>query len=271
MDLVTAGEWMSIHFYRNEGTGLRDVTDATGLPPMRGWWYSLAAGDFNKDGRPDLLAGNLGLNYSYQTSRENPFGVYAGNFTGNQTTDIVFTEQIDGTEYPFAGKIPLGDEIYSLGLRYLTYGSFSQANIQQLFTPSQLQDAVRYQADTFASVYLQNAGNGAFTSSALPSLAQIAPIKAIAVHDVDGDGNLDAIAGGNLYDAEPNTPRADAGNGLWLRGDGKGRFVPIPPSQSGLLAPLNVTGLAIINTLNGKALIVANNGDSLQTLAIRKR
>jgi hypothetical protein len=271
LDLVTAGEWMPIQFYRNEGARLRNVTAATRLPPMRGWWYSLASGDFNKDGRPDLIAGNLGMNHTYSTSRESPFGVYAGDFTGNQTIDIVLTEQIDGTEYPFAGKIPLGDEIYSLGLRFLTYGSFAQAKLSQLFTSAQLQSAVHHQADTFSSVYLQNGGNGTFTMSQLPSLAQISPIKAIAVHDVDGDGNLDAIVGGNLYDAEPNTARADAGNGVWLKGDGKGRFSPVPPGKSGLLVPLNVSGLAVITTPAGKALLVTNTGDSLQTFSIGKR
>ena len=87
---------------------------------------------------------------------------------------------------------------------------------------------------------------------------------------MDGDGNLDLIVAGNLYDAEPNTPRADAGNGLWLRGDGKGHFTPVPPTQSGFLAPLNVSGLTLINTPSGKAVIVANSGDSLQTFTIRK-
>jgi hypothetical protein len=45
----------------------------------------------------------------------------------------------------------------------------------------------------------------------------------------------------------------------------------VPPGQSGFLAPLNATGLALVNTQNGKAVIVANSGDSLQTFAIRKR
>jgi len=87
---------------------------------------------------------------------------------------------------------------------------------------------------------------------------------------VDGDGHLDLIVAGNLYDAEPNTPRADAGNGLWLRGDGRGHFAPVPPILSGLLAPRNASGLALINTPTGKALLVANTGDSLQVFAIRK-
>ena len=104
----------------------------------------------------------------------------------------------------------------------------------------------------------------------MPNLAQIAPVKAIVVNDVDGDGHLDLVVAGNLYDAEPNTPRADAGNGLFLKGDGRGHFTPMLPSKSGLLAPLNVAGLALVKTARGSALLVANTGDSLQVFAIRK-
>jgi hypothetical protein len=105
----------------------------------------------------------------------------------------------------------------------------------------------------------------------LPNFAQISPIKAIVAEDVDGDGHLDLIIAGNLYDSEPNTTRADAGNGLWLRGDGKNHFTPVPPAQSGFLAPLNVSGLALLNTVAGRAVLVANTSDSLQVFGIRKR
>jgi len=158
-----------------------------------------------------------------------------------------------------------------VGLRFPTYESFSRASIDRIFGPAELGRALHYQADTFASVYLQNNGNGTFTSFPLPNLAQLSPIRGIIAHDVDGDGNLDLIVAGNLYQSEGNTPRADAGNGLWLRGDGQGHFTPVAPVASGFLAPLNVTGLALVKTPAGSAVLVVNNGDSLQAFTVRRR
>jgi enediyne biosynthesis protein E4 len=270
VDLVTVGEWMPIRFYRNDGRQLRDVTASTRLPPMRGWWYSLAAGDFDGDGRPDLVAGNLWLNHAFTTSKEGRLGVYAADVTGNGISDIILTEELGGTEYPLAGLALLGREIFWLGARFPTHASFARTSIRELLSPAQRNQALRYRADTFASVFLRNNGDGTFTSSALPNLAQIAPIKAIVPHDVDGDGRHDLVVAGHIYAVAPNIPRADAGNGLWLRGDGEGRFTPVHPTESGFLAPLNVSALALMRTPTGRALIVANTGDALQVYAVKR-
>jgi hypothetical protein len=271
LDLVTVGEWMPIQFYHNDGKQLRNVTASTGLPSSRGWWNCIAVGDFDHDGRPDLVVGNLGLNHSYTTSPSSKFGVYGGDLSGNRGYDVVLTQDSAGVEYPLSGLAPLGREIYTLGLRYPTYGAFARASIPELFNAAQLEQAVHYTADTFASVVLHNEGGGKFTSSPLPNLAQIAPIKSIIPYDVDGDGRLDLIVAGNIFETEANTPRADAGNGLWLRGDGQGHFIPVPPQRSGFLAPRNVAGLALLSTPTGKAVLVANTGDSLQVFGIPKR
>ena len=271
LDLVTAGEWMPLQFFHNDGTRLRNVTASMGLPPLRGWWYSLATGDFNHDGHPDLVAGNVGLNFSYTTSPHSRFGMYAADFTGSQTTDIVLTQEIGGTEYPLFGRAKLGPSIYPAALRFPSYAGFATASVAQLLGAGPLQHALHYQTDTFASVYLQNNGDGTFTAVPLPNLAQISPIRGIIAHDVDGDGNLDLIVAGNLYDTEPNTTPADAGNGLWLKGDGRGHFTPVPPVASGFLAPRDVTALALIQTPAGKAVLVANSGDSLQAFMVGRR
>ncbi|HET9385170.1 MAG TPA: VCBS repeat-containing protein, partial [Gemmatimonadales bacterium] len=125
LDLVTAGEWLGIEFYHNEGAKL--VPKTAGLPASRGWWWSLAAGDFNSDGRPDLIAGNLGLNFMLQTSAQRRLGVYAGNFAETPSNDIVLTEQIGGKEYPVFGRARLGPTLYTAALRFPTYEGFANA------------------------------------------------------------------------------------------------------------------------------------------------
>ena len=266
LDLVTAGIWMPIRFYANDGARLRNVTRSMRLPPMRGWWYSLEKGDLDNDGRVDLVAGNLGLNHTYTTSPESRFGVYAADLDGDRSTDLVFTQEVDGTEYPFYGLALLGGDLEALYTRYPTFESFAGASTRQIFGP--LRDALHYQADTFASVWLRNEGEGGFTSIELPALAQVSPIRGLVVHDVDGDGNLDLLMAGNTYETEPNTPRADAGKGLWLRGDGTGRFRPVSPSESGFLAPLDVRDLALVDTPTGKVVLVANHGARLQAFTL---
>ena len=54
-----------------------------------------------------------------------------------------------------------------------------------------LDNALNYQANTFASTSFENLGNGKFKSSQLPSLAQVSSINAICIDDVDNDGHED--------------------------------------------------------------------------------
>jgi hypothetical protein len=81
--------------------------------------------------------------------------------------------------------------MYTLGIRYPTFGSFANTTMSDAFGEAALKRALHYEADTFASMYLHNDGGGKFSASPLPNLAQIAPIKAMVAQDVDGDGNLD--------------------------------------------------------------------------------
>ena len=64
--------------------------------------------------------------------------------------------------------------------------------------------------------------------------------------DLDGDGNLDLLMAGNFYVSEVETGRADAGIGLYMKGDGKGGFAPVKPAKSGFLAREDVRDLAIL-------------------------
>lgn len=73
-----------------------------------------------------------------------------------------------------------------------------------------------------------------FTVRPLPIEAQFSPVFGVAVGDLDGDGREDLFLAQNFFGAAPSESRQDAGCGLWLRGDGRGNFAALPPSESGL-------------------------------------
>ena len=53
LDLLLAG-WQSLELFENDGHGVfRDVSQAAGLDGLRGFWTSLAVGDYDRDGRMD--------------------------------------------------------------------------------------------------------------------------------------------------------------------------------------------------------------------------
>ena len=128
-----------------------------------------------------------------------------------------------------------------------------------------MESALKLEVNTFASTVLINKG-GSFEKINLPNLAQISPINKIIVDDFNGDKIPDLLIAGNMFETEVETPRYDAGNGLLLLGDGKGRFEGINVSKSGFFAPHNVKDVAYLkNTASGKPLIlIGNNNNEIQ-------
>ncbi|CAN5345765.1 VCBS repeat-containing protein [soil metagenome] len=269
LDLVTAGKWLPIQFYRNEEGILKEVTSEVVDNPQRGWWYSLSYGDFTNNGAVDIIAGNLGLNDSFTTSEEKKFGVFANDFNDDMTIDLVYSVEEQGANFPYFGRAKYDRAIRSIDQQFSTFASFANVTIEEIFDADKLEEGYHFQADTFASLMLTNQGNGTFNTSELPEWAQLSPIKAMVTHDVENNGNLDLIIGGNIYDIHPDVARSDAGNGLWLRGDGKGELTPIHASESGLFTPGNVKDMKLIQNSVGYSIVVGNNDDAIIIFKLR--
>jgi hypothetical protein len=88
--------------------------------------------------------------------------------------------------------------------------------------------------------------------------AQISVINGMTIDDFDGDGNLDVLINGNDWGTEVSVGRYDALNGLLLKGDGKGGFLPQTILQSGIYIPGNGKAMAGLAGANGKYLIAAS-------------
>ncbi|HZW66248.1 MAG TPA: RNA-binding protein, partial [Hanamia sp.] len=101
-------------------------------------------------------------------------------------------------------------------------------------------------------------GKNRFTINALPKEAQISVLNGMVVNDFDGDGNLDVLINGNDYGTEPILGRYDELNGLLLKGDGTGNFIPRSIFQSGIFIGGNGKALVQLRNTSQKLLIAAS-------------
>lgn len=265
-DLVLVGEWMSIRIFRNSPEGFRDVTAQSGLDGDVGWWSCITAEDFDRDGDLDMVAGNLGLNYKYNASHERPFEVFAKDFDNNGTFDIVLGYYDSETLYPVRGRTCSSNQMPFIKQKFPTYNSFGAASLADIYGIENLATSLNYKATNFATCYVENLGDGTYAVRPLPNQAQVSSVNAIIPYDVDQDGNLDLILGGNLYGSEAETPRNDAGIGLFLKGDGKGGFVPVGALESGLYMGGDVKEVCVIHLgdKGNPGIVSARNSGRLQ-------
>jgi len=263
-DLVVVGEWMPVTVFTQSKSGGFEKQILDGLEDSEGWYYTVTTEDMDEDGDDDIIVGNLGLNYKYKASVEEPFEVYSYDFDNNGSLDIVLSYYEHGVSFPVRGKSCSTQQIPSLANKFPTYEQFGDSNLGNIYGES-LEIALNLKSKTFASAYIENRGDGSFQVKPLPSLAQVSSINSILVKDYDLDGNKDLLIVGNLYTSEIETPRNDASTGLLLKGNGRGEFFPVPVTQSGFYAPNDAKELKLIKVRNKEIILVGNNNDFLQT------
>jgi hypothetical protein len=73
-----------------------------------------------------------------------------------------------------------------------------------------------------------------FEKVELPVEAQFAPAFGVNIADANGDGNEDVFLSQNFFSVRPESDRLDAGRGLWLLGNGRGKLAALPGQDSGV-------------------------------------
>ncbi len=259
-DLLISLEWGPVMYLKNQKGKFTDATTESGLAEYTGWWNGIAAGDIDLDGDIDLVAANFGLNTKYHATPEHPALLYAGNF-GTPYTKLIEAEFEGNQLFPVRGKSCSTRAIPHLGEKFKTFHSFALAELDQVYTPPQLNSATRFSVSTLASGVFINNGLGKFEFRELPRLAQLAPSFGIIINDLDGDTIPDLYLAQNFYGPQPETGRMSGGLSAMLRGRGDGSFDALWPRDSGLLVAEDGTAacLADMDGDNWPDLLVASN------------
>ncbi len=267
-DIIIVGEWMPIQVFQNTNGRFTNVSKNLGLTDdTTGWWWSINQGDFDNDGDMDFILGNNGLNYKYKATKDETFDIYVNDFDNNNKKDIVLSYYNEGVQYPVRGRECSSQQIPNIKEKFENYEAFSNATLMDVYEEEALASAIHYQVKSFASLYMENK-DGAFVLHKLPNEAQVSSINKILVDDFDKDGALDALIAGNLFSSEVETPRNDGGYGLFLKGNNKGAFQPVNPSESGFFATGDVKDMKYIQLNSARYIIVAKNNTHLQYIKI---
>lgn len=270
-DLLVVGEFMPVTIFKNLGNSFQKLS-STGIENYKGWFNSIVGGDFDNDGDIDYVAGNLGLNNYYNVSVSQPLTLCAKDFDNNGSVDAIlscYSKSEDGTMKSFPAHFwdDLNSQSPKFRKKFESYRQFANETTDQFFSPDDLKDALKLDANYMATAYIQNNGGGKFSIKALPVAVQVAPVNGMIAEDVDRDGNLDLLMVGNDYSNEPTAGQYDAFTGLYLRGDGHGNFQVVPSVKSGFLVNGDAKGLAKINAGEQVLYIATQNNDSLKVFS----
>jgi hypothetical protein len=259
-DLIVVGDWMAPQIFKNSGKRLTvfksNVTEYTAF------WNSVQCVDLNKDGKKDFILGNKGTNTSYKATAKNPMRLFTNDFDSNGTIEQITTRTIDGKDMPINLKQELAKQIPSIKKKNLSYSDYAKKSIQEIFTPEVIASSLQKVAVIQESIIAINKGNGQFEFQILPQEVQLSTVNTSCVLDINKDGILDIILGGNQYEFKPQFGRLDASHGSVLLGNKKGKFSLVSYPKSGLFITGEVQKMKTIRTKNKTTSFIAvvNNG-----------
>ncbi len=263
-DLLVACEWGGVKYFHNdEGKGFTDFSDRAEFSAAgTGWWTSLASADFNGDGRPDYVAGNVGLNTPYQADAANPALIVAGRFATGTAVQIIEATSEKDRLVPLRSRNELAAQIPAILKRYPKNNLFAQAALGDILGADRLEAARRFTATELRSGVFMSQPDGTYRFEPLPRIARIAPLQGVVAGDFDGDGCADIYAVQNSFSPIPSIGHFDGGLSQLLHGDGHGGFISVPPAASGLIVPGDAKALAVLD-LDGNGwpdfLVTRNN------------
>ncbi|WP_419211045.1 VCBS repeat-containing protein [Maribacter sp. X9] len=274
-DLILAGEYMPLRFFKNDKGKLTEITDDTGISNESGWWNSLAGADLDNDGDTDYIAGNFGGNINFKGTAEEPIRLYAKDLDKNGTIDPLLSFYLRdsiGTkkEYLYHPWQDVTKQYVGIRKKFNSFGAFGTSTLPEMFSDGLLDDAEIHTFNYMQTSWFENLGDGKFKIHKLPIEAQYGPVYGILPKDIDNDNFVDLLMVGNDFGMEVQQGMADALVGLVLKNHGPNGFETLPLNDTNFYVPGDGKALVSVFANNRELFIASQNNDSLQVFQIKK-
>ncbi|MCH8567943.1 MAG: VCBS repeat-containing protein [Balneolales bacterium] len=209
-ELITVGEWNSIRVYAISDAGLTEITGELGLANTYGLWSSLEIADITGNGKPDIIAGNHGLNSVFRASEAYPLRMAVADLDGNGLADhLIAMPDESGVYFPLVLRSEFMQDVPSFREKYPDHATFSEATLGELLESAAQSHHLREVFMLESRIFL-NDGETFSRSVPLPARSQLAPVYTLLAHDFLGTGKNQVLVAGNLLDVKPQTGRYDA-------------------------------------------------------------
>ncbi|MFT4567351.1 MAG: hypothetical protein ACI9FN_002317, partial [Saprospiraceae bacterium] len=254
VDISLIGEWTSPMFLENI-SGSFQIKELLG-DNLNGLWNMIEARDIDQDGDLDFVLGNLGNNNQLKIDSLNPARLYINDFDKNGKIEQILSIKDNGKYVPFHTRNELIKQLPIIAKTFHDYKSYATAGMDEIFPVEMLSRSIVLEANQSCSGILMNNDNWNFSFIPFLEAAQMAPIYACEVLDLNGDGILDLLLGGNQLDWIPRLGSQKGSYGMCLLGKGEGKYVSIMHEASGYLERGEIRKII---KLNDKIIIAKNN------------
>jgi hypothetical protein len=265
-ELIILKDLGNVDIFEVQRQGIQNITSATGLLNIKGFWTSMRVEDIDDDGDFDIMVCNKGLNNRLSSDYDS-FEMHVNDFDGNGQIEQISCYTESSWTFPWVMRDDLVKQLPGLKKRLLKYHEFAAADLSTMFDQGVLKNSIVYKVNEFRSGIFRN-DNGIFTFVPLPEQAQWTDQKASLIADLNGDGKKDIVLGGNQMKARPEMG-IDAGSyGMVFINQGNLHFNYLQNSKSGICESGEIRDIRSLKLGQEQCILISKNNELVKIYKI---